>query len=375
MNTPNQPVSLPERLIHRLRRPIWKTTVSSILLAQFALWSVQVNGANLSWDAVVTGSAGGGTGTWDDLTTNNWFNGANVQWNNTNFDTAVFGGAAGTVTLGMPITAGGLTFNTNGYLLTGSTLTLAPPSGVNSPLVAVNGLGTRATLSSLLSGTSGFTKSGNGTLKLTANNAGLSGDIAIKAGNVVISNTNQLGAGTTAIGVVGIAGTGNPGFTGGSLVLDGSAGGVNLTREVSVSGRGPGAANASGGLVSVGNNTIAGGLVLGSGASEGRAVATHGITTISGGGMYLGTGASNILYGNGNWIVSGQVTGSEVATDRLVKAGNVVTTTLWLQNANNSFAESLRIDSGTVRVSTNSALGRNLGTQSLDLNGGRLEVR
>ncbi len=339
--------------------------MSSVLLVQFSLWSAQVRGANFSWD--------GGSNTWDNGTTLNWNGGA--AWTNSVNNIGIFGGTAGTVTLADPITAGGLTINSNGYLFTGNTLTLGAPTGSNSPVLAVNGLGTRATMGSFLAGTSGFTKTGNGTLLLTSNNVGLSGDIAIKSGNVVITNQNQLGTGTTAIGITGIAGTGNPGFSGGSLVLDGSAGGVTMTREISVSGRGPGAANASGGLVSVGYNTIAGGLTLGSAASEGRAVATHGITNVTGGGLYLGTGGSNILYGNGNWIVSGQVTGSEISNDRFVKSGNVVGTTLWLKNENNSFAESLRIDSGTVRVSTNTALGRNLNIQSVDLNNGGLEVR
>jgi hypothetical protein len=39
-----QPLSLPVRLTRSLRTPLWKKTVSSGLLAQFALWSVQVKG-------------------------------------------------------------------------------------------------------------------------------------------------------------------------------------------------------------------------------------------------------------------------------------------------------------------------------------------
>ncbi len=336
--------------------------------------------ADRFWDPFFSGSAnGGGTGTWDHLVTANWWDGAaDVVWNNANLDTAIFGGAsAGTVTLGSPIVVGGLTFNTTGYTLAGSnTLTLTPPSGLNSPLITVNGLGTRATIDSLIAGTSGFTKTGNGALQLANSSNSFSGDVAITEGSLVITSAAQLGTGTTAIGVTGIANTGNPGFSGGSLVLAGTtpSGGFTLSREISFSGRGPGAVNNSGGLISVGYNTIAGGMTLGSGASEGRASASHGITTVSGG-VNLGTGGGNIFQGNGNWIISGQVTGSEVSADRLIKSGNVIATTLWLQNANNSFAEAVRIDSGTVRVSTNSALGRNLGTQSLDLNNGRLEVR
>ena len=191
---------------------------------------------------------------------------------------------------------------------------------------------------------------------------------------VVIDNAAQLGTGTTAISVTGIAQTGNPGYTGGGLVLDGLAAPITLNREISVSGRGPGAANASAGLVSIGYNTIAGGLTLGSTASEGRVIATHGITTYSGG-VDLGAGGSNIFNGNGNTIISGLVTGTDFAVDRFVKGGILVDTTLWLQNNANPFAQTLRIDSGSVRVSAVGALGQNTSGQSIDLNGGRIEIR
>ncbi|MDZ4289237.1 MAG: autotransporter-associated beta strand repeat-containing protein, partial [Prosthecobacter sp.] len=246
---------------------------------------------------------------------------------------------------------------------------------VNQPATTVSTFGGQ-----LRDGTGGgalsLAKTGNGSLVLTNSSNSFTGDVSIKSGIVVISDGGQLGSGTTAISVTGIANTGNPGYSGGSLILagPGTGAGMTLNREVSVSGRGPGAANATGGLISVGNNTIAGGLVVASGASEGRVLATHGITTISGG-LDLGAGAAQVFYGNGNYVISGQVTGSEIATDRFIKTGLILGTTLWLQNANNNFAQSLRIDSGTVRVSDNAALGRNLSPQSVDLLNGMLEVR
>ena len=81
--------------------------------------------ASLQWDAngPVGGSGGSGTWTTSSLT---WFNGATYQaWNNAVFDDAVFGGTAGTVTLGGAITVHNLSFTTSGYTVTGSMLTLA----------------------------------------------------------------------------------------------------------------------------------------------------------------------------------------------------------------------------------------------------------
>jgi autotransporter-associated beta strand protein len=114
-------------------------------------------------------------------------------------------------------------------------------------------------------GTDGFTKDGNRTLVLTGANT-FSGDVAIRGGSVVIGATNNLGIATTAISVSGVAQTGNPGFSGGMLVLQGNVAaagnGMTLTREVSLAGRGSGAVNSTGGLLSVGYNTVAGGLTV-----------------------------------------------------------------------------------------------------------------
>ncbi|MFZ9363724.1 MAG: beta strand repeat-containing protein, partial [Arenimonas sp.] len=352
--------------------------------------------ANFFWDTNgATAGLGGATGNWD-TTTANWFNAGSATTAVGDQETAVaaftandvayFAGTAGSVTLTAPITVGGLNFGVTGYTLTGSTLTLAAPTGSGSPVITVNnnGLGTnRAIISSTLAGTSGFTKTGNGTLVLTADNsAGLSGDIAIRGGALVITNANQLGAATgSAISVTGVAQTGNPGFSGGALILQGTTNGagattgaVNLSREVSLGGRGPGAANATGALVSIGYNTLSGGLTSASGASETRFWATHGSTAISGP-VNIGTGGASLFYGNGNFFVSGVVNGAENSSDRLIKTGNLITSTLWLQNSANSYAGTVRVDNGTVRVQSGGALGINTGTNAVDFINGTLEVR
>ena len=85
---------------------------------------------SLYWDgtnAINNGVIGGGTGTWDN-SSNNWTgsNGSgNTAWSAG--DTAVFGlvaGGTGTYAVSLIdpgyITAGGLVFNTGGYILSGS---------------------------------------------------------------------------------------------------------------------------------------------------------------------------------------------------------------------------------------------------------------
>jgi autotransporter-associated beta strand protein len=149
--------------------------------------------------------------------------------------------------------------------------------------------------------------------------------------------------------------------------------GLTIAREISGSGRGPGAANAAGAIMSIGNNTFTGGITLGNG-SESRLFASSGITTLQGD-TYLTGGNGMVFFGNGNIIASGVVSGMDTGYDRFIKAGLIYDSTLWLQNSANSLVGTVRIDGGSIRVATNAALGLSLSDRAVDINNGRLEVR
>ncbi len=88
----------------------------------------------LHWDGLTPGGdAGGGAGTWDNSTAN-WSTaatgGSAIDWDDSNF--AVFGGTAGTVTLGAPITTSGMLFNVHSYSIDASTNALTFASGNNT---------------------------------------------------------------------------------------------------------------------------------------------------------------------------------------------------------------------------------------------------
>jgi autotransporter-associated beta strand protein len=110
-------------------------------------------------------------------------------------DTAVFGGTTvgQTITLGSPITVGGITFDAANYLLSGSIINL---SG-SSTTVAAN---QNATIASVIAGTGALVKSGLGTLALTNANT-------YPGGTVINDGTLQMGAGGTtgSVGSGGIA--------------------------------------------------------------------------------------------------------------------------------------------------------------------------
>ena len=183
-------------------------SIAMLAASAFMLGSApEAKAANRFWDPLFSGTAtGGGPGSWDNLTTANWYNGvADVTWDNSALDIAFFGGTAGgAVTLGGPITAGGLTFTTSGYNITGSTLTLTPPTGVSAPNINVVGIGTRSAIDSILAGSNGFIKTGDGVLVLTNSSNSYTGITQVNQGTLVISSGAQLG-GSTLLAEIGRA--------------------------------------------------------------------------------------------------------------------------------------------------------------------------
>jgi len=345
---------------------------ASIAPAAVVIWDV--DGAS--------GGSTGGTGTWDLNATPPlfWDNAGTMQaWSNTALDTALFGGTAGTVTLGEPITAGGLTFGVNGYAITGSTLTLdAINSGV-APVIQVGSAnfmtstGVRSSISSVLAGSMGFAKTGDGTLVLSGANT-YTGATVIKGGTLSITNPNQLGVATSTVGVFGTAAFG---FQGGTLQLQGGSvngAGMAFTRDLALAGRGNNTVGAA--LISIGNNTISGGVTFSS-SSEARVAAVGGTTTLSGL-MNLGTGnVTQQFFGNGSVVVSGRITGGSDGQIHLLKTTSGIASTLVLSNSGNDFVGATRVDSGTVRVASGAQLG--IGTSNnvgnITFNSGTVEIR
>ena len=171
----------------------------------------------VDWDPAGNQSNTGGPGTWDLALPAHWNNaGTDQLWVNANLDIARFGTTAGTVTLGTGITAGGLTFNVDGMIVTGNTLTL----GGATPTINVAGAAT-ATISSTLAGTAGAVVAGGGTLILTQANS-ISGPWDIQAGTVQANNYGAFGTSTVAVD------------TGATLLFNAGAG--TLTNALTLNG-------------------------------------------------------------------------------------------------------------------------------------------
>jgi len=238
--------------------------------------------APLQWGS----AGGGGTGTWDANTTANWFDGVNTtKWVDTGGTdyAAIFAGSVGTVSLANGINANCLTFSTTGYTLQGNPLNL---TGTNPTIITASNVTT--TIGSLINIHAGLTKTGAGTLTLTAANT-YTGNTTISNGTLAISATGELYAGgyTTAPTVTVSSGTtlrvagwfygaagdlGDLDFTRDRLVVNGGTiefvGSSNST-DPGGSGRnfivGPGGAtlkaSSAGQLWTLGNNTGYGALI------------------------------------------------------------------------------------------------------------------
>src|SRR5262249_45200510 len=123
-------------------------------------------------------------------TTTNWTDvtgTVTARWQGT---TAVFGAQSGTVTLGAPISAQGLTFNTAGYIITSPSFALTLTG--NSPTISVNA-GT-TTIAAPIAGSAGLTVNGTGTLALTNSANSYTGGTTITTATVQIGNGGTTGA-------------------------------------------------------------------------------------------------------------------------------------------------------------------------------------
>ncbi|HCN76997.1 MAG TPA: hypothetical protein DIT13_07370 [Verrucomicrobiales bacterium] len=269
------------------------------------------------------------------------------------------------------------------YTLSGGDVSLTAGS------IEVN-LGNTLTLDSLLAGSAGLSKTRGGTVRLTNNSNSYTGITSIANGTLVISHPTQLGSDPSAV-VISESNTAAGsnsiiGFYGGSLVLDGSLGGMNFTRDVHLQGSGP-IADRGGALISIGDNTLSGALRMADGASprSSRILSNNGTLMLSGGLNAAGTpgthisslGGVNTAGAGGSFVLTGELTGS--GTLQKQGAGTLVLT----PSSTAGFEGRLRISGSatggqsSVRVFAGDVFGTaNSGNASapIDMNGGVLEI-
>ncbi len=232
--------------------------------------------------------------TWN-TTDANWD--AGVVWVTGN--SAIFGGTGETVAVGT-VTAGDITINSTGYILSGGTVTLATTSTITANVNAAIG-------SALAGAATSLTKAGTGTLTISGTNT--SGLLGITGGTLLVNGGSQTVTGRIDVGT----GSGNAGM------LNVNAGTISSSADTNVatSSGSASAITVAGGTLSVGNRLIIGDsnvagntVTLSSGAitvtnsvvfgGGGRGASTTGTFNLNGGTLSVGNalGGNITRYGN-----------------------------------------------------------------------------
>jgi autotransporter-associated beta strand protein len=226
------------------------------------------------WDPSYTVSTGGGgTGNWDNISTN-WYNGSSDAVWPSGGAFANFGTSAGTVTLNATVNAAGLAFTIAGYTISGSpTLDLIDSADISVPS------GT-TTINCPLGGTTGLTETGSGTLSLGGVET-YTGATTIGVGSsLIIADPGDLGSGAYADNI-----TNNGTFTYNSSVpqtLSGTISGAGLFNQ-----------SGSGTLTLTANSSYAGPLVISAGST---------LTIGNGGGWATNSTAGGWITNNGSLV-------------------------------------------------------------------------
>jgi autotransporter-associated beta strand protein len=209
-----------------------------------------------------------------------------------------------TVTLDSARTIGGLRFGdlagAQSWTLSGANTLTLDAGGANTPTIAVNQ--NTATISTPVSGSYGFAKTGNGTLTFDGT-GNVGGGLTVNAGTVGIAGGSMtFGSGTSSVGY--LAGSGNLAMTAGSLAFGGEfrVGGSDQSGSQYVATGTVTVANAT---LSVGSLTVARGNVPDNSIS--------GTVTVNGGGTvvstndviveFAGTGRGKLALNGGNFII------------------------------------------------------------------------
>ena len=227
---------------HGSRRLLCGTSMAALMLIALPTIALAQD-QDRYWDANGTSVGSGGTGNWN-TSSNIWSpSGDGVSgpyiapWTNVVLDNAIFGGTAGTVTLAEPIRVHDIDFSVGGYTLTGDKLTL---DGDAPTITATTGT---TIIQSIVDGSQGLIKAGNGTLRL-------------EGANLFGGSISLLGGGLYALTDAGLGAAGNSITT---------AAGANVTLRIDGSATSRSVVIGDGGTLSVSGSGVGGALISGNG--------------------------------------------------------------------------------------------------------------
>jgi autotransporter-associated beta strand protein len=282
-------------------------------LDDFQLTATPLLGVKPYWDPNGAAAGLGGPGTWNNTSTSwNDNSGTGTPGTFTPSAVAIFSGTGGAVTIdaGGVSADAGIQIESDGYTFSGGTLTL----GSSSPITVLNAAAT-ATISAKISGSSGLTKGGAGTLAITSNANDFTGSVTVAAGTLLISNDANLGDANNGLvlngGTLKVTTPGNLNLSAARL-LSGTGGnfdigaGNTLTLQGAVNMTGPLGLAAPGNITFGPAGSTVGGLLLpGTGTvTVGDGSPTAALTISNAGGNSLTVTTGNVTV-NGGITLSG----------------------------------------------------------------------
>ncbi|MEN3940586.1 autotransporter-associated beta strand repeat-containing protein [Prosthecobacter sp. SYSU 5D2] len=337
-----------------LRRPLFRSIATASMLCFHLLAVTHPYAATVNWTA--------GSGDWS--TGGNWDPSAvPLAEDDVVFPFATPIPTINTITLGAGSVANSLRMQGD-YLFTGGSL------GLTTGGIYIN-RGHMLRLDSQLTGGGGLNLTGGGALRLGNSTNNYTGLTTVANGTLIISDPAQLGADSSAVVVTGSA---TRGLGGGSLLLDGSAGSIVFTRDLSLQGYGP-ITDRSAAMSSIGSNTVTGNIEFSAGNVATAINSTSGMLSLSGDLTALGAG--QLRFG----VVNSTGTGSYHVTGRLTGNMNIDKQgagTLILDPSNaSSFSGLVLASSGSVRIYDGASAGTSTANGALTLGGGSgtLELR
>ncbi|WP_050028715.1 autotransporter-associated beta strand repeat-containing protein [Verrucomicrobium sp. BvORR034] len=196
-----------------------RSSYAGIIAALATCWQfapLPLKAATYVWDPAGNQSNSGGVGSWD-LSSFFWNDDAsapNIIWPNAADSIARFHGGGGDVTItgGTGVTANGLEFLVDGYIIKSAVLADSLNLAGTAPTLSVANLGHTATIQSVITGNSGLVKTGAGRLVLSGVNT-YTGGTTVSAGILqaaVATGVNPLSTGAITL-------------SGGTLALDPTA--------------------------------------------------------------------------------------------------------------------------------------------------------
>ena len=316
--------------------------------------------ASLTWDNGGASPAApvSTSGTWDTTSNAFWSNfSSDSLWNNSNGDTAVFGGSSGyNVTISGGVTVGGINFTQTGstsVTLQSSTITL---TGAQVTINSGSNASALGIISSAITGSSELNIAGSAGITLSSTSNSYTGGTRVTSGNLRLGATNALPTATTltmAGGVFNLLGfnqtisalTGSASSalirnssTGSSiLTINGSSttaytgqisdSGTGKTLSLNIGGTGQLTLSNTSALTYNGSTTVSGTGTLKLGSTTAVNLTNTASITVNGGTLTSGTGNSTLGVG-GFSMVSGNLTpGGSGAIGSFTLAANQTFTT------------------------------------------------